>query len=149
MKIEVKNIEKTKLNKEAFLKVVERFLKNKKSLLIIFDGRLDCFGYYTYNSKKKKHIIKISTKRFQFKDKISRTYEIIGTFLHESKHLQQQEQFGSSFFMSKKFAWNEKIKSFDGSDYFSVRECEARVFEEKNVLAATEYYWKMCKHMVK
>lgn len=147
--IEIKNIEKTKLNKKALLKVIERYSKSKKNILISFDGRLESFGIYTYSSKKKRHEIKISTKTFQFKDAESRTYETIGTLLHEMKHLQQQEQLGSLFFMSRKFCWNDKIRSFDGSDYFSLRECEARTFEEKNVFLATEYYWKMCKGVVR
>lgn len=147
--IEIKNIEKTKFNKKALLKTIEKYSNNKKKLLIIFDGRLGIFGYYRYNSKKQRHEIKISTRPHQFKDRTSRTYEMIGTVLHELKHLQQQERVGSVAFMGDKLSRNERIRSAEGADYFSVRECEARTFEEKNVLPAADFYWKCLKKMVK
>lgn len=147
--IEIKNIEKTRLNKKALLKIIKKYSNSKKDILLVFDGRLGIFGYYKYNSKKHRHEIKISTRTHQFKDRMSRVYEMIGTVLHELKHLQQHESVGSVAFMGDKLSRNERIKSMEGADYFSVRECEARTFEEKNVLPATDFYWKCLKKLVR
>lgn len=146
--IEVRNIEKTNLNKVAFLKLLKKFAKSKKDILVSFDGRLCTFGCYSFNIEKRRHEIKISSKIFQFNDPASNVYELIGTLLHEVKHLQQKEDLGTNIFESKKFGCNKRIKDQEASEYYSPCEIEARAFEEKNIDVAVEFYYKTCDTML-
>ena len=147
--IEIRNIDKTPLNKVGLIKLIRRYAKGKKDILLSFDGRISCFGDYNYNSEKKRHEIRVSTKVSQFKqDPAAKIYDLISTILHELKHLQQQEEVGTKTFYSKHFSYNTDIKLEEASDYFSVREAEARTFEEKNLLDAVNFYWKSCKDVV-
>lgn len=146
--IEIKNIEKTKLEIEPLLKTIQKFSNLEKNILIIFDGRLKCHGNYNYLSSQV-HCIKISTTVFQFSDRIGKIYELIGTLLHELKHAIQEESLGTQVFESENFSTNKTIKSSATSDYFSLREVEARIFEESKLLAAVEFYRKNCSGFAK
>lgn len=147
--IEIRNIEKTKLNKEAFISLVEKYSNTEKDILIFFDARISDCGQYVYNSKKKRHEIKISPTKLMFNDAASQTYEFTATLLHELKHLQQQEELGTNTLFSKRLSCNPKIKNQEGSDYFSSREIDARIFEELKLTEATEFYWKKCNRMIR
>ena len=146
--IEIRNINKTRLNRIALIKVIKKFSHIKRNVLISFDGRLKAYGDYFYSAVDKRHEIRVSLKKYHFKNPQGRVVEMIGTILHELEHAQQQEAFGTLVFMSKKFSANKNIKSQSASDYFSVRECSARLYEEKNILRAAEYYWKTCSGAV-
>lgn len=146
--ITIQKIERTNLNEEALVKVIKKFSKPKKDLRLTFDARISDFGSYTYNSKKKRHEIKISSKVFQFGALSSRPYELIGTILHELKHLQQQEDLGTNTFFSEKYTFNKCIKNEAASAYYSIGEIEARLFEEKNLLAAVDFYCKNLENVL-
>lgn len=146
--IEIRNIEKTKFHKEALLKVIKKFSKSEKDIVLSFDNRVTSLGYYIYNQKKRRHDIKICSKNLHFEDDMANVYELIGTILHELKHLQQQEDLGTPAFGSFKFSCNKRIKDPAASDFYSDREIEARVFEESNLKEAVEYYCKNCEDVL-
>lgn len=147
--IVIRNIQRTNLREYSLAKLVKKFSKSEKDISITFDARISDFGSYIYNGEKQRHEIKISSKTFQFNDPSSKTYELIGTILHELKHVQQQEDLGTRSFFSEKFALNKCIKNEAAATYYSLCEVEARLFEEKNVLSAVEYYWKCSSDVVK
>ena len=124
------------------MKLVKKFSKSEKDIVLIFDNRIASAGVYEYNCKKKRHEIRVSSKDLEFDDPQAKVYELISTILHELKHLQQQENLGANTFESEKFAMNKCIKNPEAAAYFSDREIEARIFEEKNVLSAVEFYCK-------
>lgn len=143
--VEIKNINKTPLKQKALIKLIRKFSKTKKSIFLRFDGRIGSYGLYEYNSKKQRHDITVSTKKFQFKNKKAKIYELIGTILHEIRHAEQQEKFGSKYLSSKGFGYNLDFEvAFEAADYFSKREIEARTFENEFLLSAVKFYWKNC-----
>lgn len=143
--IKIRNINKTPLKQKSLIKLIEKFSKIKKDIFLCFDGRIGSYGLYEYNSKKQRHDITISSKKFQFNNKKAKIYELIGTILHEIKHAQQQEKVGSKKFVARGFGYNMDFEiSIEPADYFSVREIEARTFENEFLLPAVKFYWKNC-----
>lgn len=148
MKIEIRNIKKTKLNQSSLVKVIEKYSNLHKKVRLIFTSRLNYCGRYTYISKQKTHQIELSVVAYQFADQVARIYEIIGSLLHELRHAEQQEKLGGAKMMSKQFHGNSRIKASGASDFFSICESEARIAEETNLMSAVDYYWKNCDNVV-
>lgn len=148
MNIDIRDIKKAKLNKQALIKVIKRFYKLRKNVRLVFKRSLSCCGLYTYLSKQKTHRVEVSTTSYKFSDRNARIYEMIGTILHELKHAEQQERLGIAKMMGSKFHGNHRIKSYWASDFFSICENEARIAEETNLMSAVDYYWKNCDNVV-
>ena len=140
--ITIQKIERTNLSEAALVKLIKKFSNPKKDLRLTFDARISDHGSYTYNIKKKRHEIKVSSRVFQFRSRSSKPYELIGTIIHELKHVQQQEDLGTNTFFSEKHFLNKCIKNEAAAAYYSTAEIEARIFEEKNLLAAVDFYCK-------
>lgn len=153
MRIIVYNLPKD-LEVCAFRRVIFRFCKTKKYIKICFDHRMTQ-TYGTYKeiiSEKNRHIgheIKLSLPLCgSGKRKMIKIYQYISTLLHELRHLYQREKFGSKKFSSKEFDCNKNMAYDDFySLVFSESETDARMYENKYVLPAVEYYNNVCKNV--
>jgi len=150
MKVDVKYIERTPLDKEAYVRLVRHYVDSKRDILIVFDGRyVDC-GAYRLNLTKDRHEIRIGIKSSQYvstacRKKVSHEaaiYNYICTTLHEIKHLIQSEHSGSVF-IKDDFGINPEIKEPVLAIEYSKCELEAREFECRNLLQAVEFYDKV------
>lgn len=143
--IHVKYIERTPLNKEAYIKLVKKYAKTQLDIHICFDKRLTVsYGLYDFDSKRQRHRIQISLSQLKFHDVEGTIYSMICATLHELCHANQKEELGRSF-GKKQYNCAEDIKSNNLSEFFSELEIDARTFENKNVLEAVEYYNSCCK----
>jgi hypothetical protein len=146
MEIKVNHIDRTCLNKEAFLKLIKKYTKNLKyDVLISFDLRIKDYGSYIFDTAHARHLIRISPIECSFaKDKVkleeaAEKYNLISTFLHEKHHAFQYETMGYQFW-SKKYSCTVEIESPSATEYFSECEVSAREFENKHVIKAVKYY---------
>ena len=82
------------------------------------------------------------------KKKMLKIYQYISTLLHELRHLYQREKFGPKKFSSKEFDCNKNMtfEDFD-SLVFSESETDARMYENKHILPAVEFYNNVCKNV--
>jgi hypothetical protein len=154
--ITIKHIDSTCLQKESYIKLVKKYGKLKRDVLIIFDCRISNFGMYDYDSIKRQHVIKISpfknkyyligTDGFKIKnpDEVSEKYNLIATTLHELYHAKQKEKLGPKFF-NVKFNFVKEIYNDDVAEFWSQSEREARICENKLIVKAVEFYNKKCK----
>jgi hypothetical protein len=146
MAIEILGIEKSCLEYDRYFKLIKKYTASlKQDVSISFDLRLkSIYGNHCFDYETKKHIIKISpimcSKDGDARiDEEAQKYNYIAVTIHEIKHAMQQEKLGS-LYESKKFSTNKKIKHSSMSEYYSILEIEARIFEEQNVNSAVEYY---------
>jgi hypothetical protein len=146
MKVTIKNSDRTSLNKGILLKLIKKYCQSvKQDIVVSFDHRIKTFGYYVYDTKKKKHIIKISVHGCTYSDrgtkldKEAEKYATISTLLHELKHAIQKEECGKSFW-NKDYSSALDVINPEAADFYSVCEIEARIYENKNILQAVEFY---------
>jgi len=143
MDIEVRYIERTCLKEKPYIQLIKKYigLRTDKDIKIIFDLRLKKnYGTYYYDFDKRKHIISIMPYVRHKTTQTHEMYALIGTTMHELKHLIQREELGYKKFMSSKFNRNEQIVGSDGSSWFSECEIQARIYENSKVISAVEYY---------
>lgn len=139
MKVQVRYTERTCLEPLAFLKLARKFCYGLKYKTIIsFDGRIKNYGHYIFDSKRKTHIIRISPNRKEKETSIHK-HIFISTLIHELRHAHQKEKKGVEFW-TKKYICSPEIKLTDFSTFFSLREIDARIFENKNILQAIKIY---------
>lgn len=135
-------IHKTCLDYDPYLRLAKKYTSSlKNDVVISFDLRLKTiYGYHSYNFETKTHKIQIGPKTCGSKnDKEVQIYSYIATTIHELKHAMQQEKLGAAF-ESKKYSKNKDIKDNSMSEFYSVLEIEARIFEEQNLSAAVKFY---------
>lgn len=150
MNFVVRNIERTCLNSEAYVKLLRKFgVGIENDVVISFDLRLKNYGSYRYNSSKKKHIILISPTECKKEEDVKlssmdETYNLISTTLHELKHAMQQEELKAALW-SKKYSCAKHVRNPLMAEFYSVSEVDARVFENKSLLSAVEFYNSCCK----
>jgi hypothetical protein len=146
--VTIRYIERTCLEEEALKKVVERYTKTDKEVLVIFDMRIKDYGDYVYDEKKRRHVIRISPamhlyESFEPKSRMltkeGQKVRLLATLLHECRHIQQKEELGRTFYTIA-YCRNTAIHDTRVSEDYSECEIDARVYENKNVLAAVEYY---------
>lgn len=150
MVVDIRHIDRTCLEEEAFYKLVNKFSSGlTHDIKIIFDLRIKDFGQYTFIDKV--HIIRISpivcgfVKNTTTKlDANAEKYNIISTTIHELYHAQQQEALGNDFW-HKDFSQVAEIKNKGKSSFYSICEIETRIYENKNLLRAVEYYDSCCE----
>lgn len=157
MEIEVRHIDRVNLEVEPFKKVVKKYVRTDKEILIVFDKRITSFGVHQYDSKTKKHIIRISPDKVarpagychncsdSFSDPSAIKYNVISTLVHELGHINQFEELGWQTYLSHKFSCQRDIKNSDWADYYSPAEQDARRYEHKHSLQAVEYYNECAK----
>lgn len=145
MSIVFRHLDRVPLDEVATLKVVKKFGKLKKPVVISFDNRIKLCGLWQYKADKHNsyHLIKISPIENMcnnetgalLSDKVQ-VYELISTILHELRHGQQWEN---------NFSWNgrnHKVKGTFYQEWWSESEIDARTFEHANIAQAIEYYDK-------
>lgn len=151
MTVTLRYLDRTSLQEEAYLKLIKKYgSKIKKDIVITFDNRLVYFGNYNYDKKNNRHIVKISTKKccknsmgFDLEENAAK-YHLISTTIHELYHAQKQEEMGQKKFWGDHYGRCVEIDDPDVADYYSQCEVETRVYENKNVLGAVEYYNDCC-----
>jgi len=145
MEIKIKNIDRTFLDKDSFLRLIRKYSKLTKDLDLSFDARLtSVLGNYRYDDDKKRHIIKLSLINCKYSNKAELSkagekYNFISTLLHELKHAQQKEEMRQNFWKDKNCK-NAEIQEESLSTEYSTVEIQARIHENKNILEAVEYY---------
>jgi len=151
MQIEVRNIDRTGLQLDAYIKTIKRYAKGlTHPIRVIFDNRICDFG--SYNFVKERHEIRISAKKLRLPDEPKElripeeTHRFIKATLHEIQHAQQWNKLRRKFY-SKKFCRAQKKDPRDsyGSDWFSTCEQEARSYECQYAEAAIDLYHYYCK----
>lgn len=145
--IDIRNIQHTSLDFFALKKLLEKYIKSlhlKNNISLVFDKRLTgpTGAYHYYFKRNKSHVIRVWPE-----DKCSgsdaEVYVLISYILHELKHAEQVEKHGyRRYARGKGFAFNPKIKDKTWSAYYSQCEIEARVYENKNLQEAVEFYNK-------
>lgn len=141
MAITILGIEKSCLDYDLYFRMIKKYTSSlENDIRISFDKRLkENFGLYHFDYELKKHIIQIGIRHYN-NDLEAQKYHYVATTLHEIKHALQQEKLGYSF-ESKKYSTNKKIKKDQSiSEFYSIIEVEARIFEEQNLNAAIKYY---------
>ena len=156
MSVVVKRIERTNLMRKPYKKMVEKYTKNLKyNLKISFDKRLVCMGQYIFDDNKKLHIIKISPLKNKFhmrNDSLIRLgpaaqkYNIISTTMHELKHASQREELGTEYY-SNVFNSVAGVSNPEISEWYSILEIEARIFEYENLYEAIHCYDSCCENI--
>jgi hypothetical protein len=144
--ITVRHINKTPLQKDAYIKTIEKFANLRYDMIISFDRRISDFGLYHWDSKKNIHKIQINPDKCKSKGKDTEAekYELIGTTLHELCHANQLEYLGSKIFHSDQFSKTHKISNEDVSEWYSEAEIKARIFEDQNIIQAVLFYDSCC-----
>ena len=145
MEIIVKNLSRTCLQEKPFLRLIKKYSSNlKNSIHFSFDLRLkDLYGNYYFG--KRTHIIKISIPKCCFTEKKTKLdanaqkYQLISTIIHELYHAQQKEELGPKFY-SDWFSCAPGVRDPDVRSSYSRCELAARIFEDKNILKAIQYY---------
>lgn len=143
MNIRIRHLDRTCLDELAYRKLIERYsLQLQYDILIVFDMRIkNYYGDYEFNSDKKIHNIAISLNRCKYEDEVrvdegGEKYNLISTTIHELYHAKQYEKLGSKLFCKP----CKDIKNKELASLYSDCEIEARVFENKNLLEAVQYY---------
>ena len=145
MKIEVRHIDNTCLKEVGFIKVVKKYGRIKKDVLIVFDKRIKYLGLHGFDAKSKKHIIRLSPilskidERGNIISNSAEKYNLLSTILHELRHCQQLEELRSKYW-DENYGANERIKEKDISVEFSEAESDARMYENKYILEAVKLY---------
>jgi len=152
--IEVRHIERTGLDENAFVKVVKKYAKSlNHNILIVFDLRIKDYGVHYWDGVKKLHIIRISpTKcKFDYSDgneirigPVAEKYKIISAIIHELRHAQQKEELGYKFY-SEHYGNVKEITNPSVSEWYSKCERDARIYEDTHTTRAVEYYNFCCK----
>lgn len=159
---EVRYLDRMNMEEDAFLSLVEKYSRNlklKHKILIVFDLRLKDFGSYWWGAGSRTHIIRISPTRCKHRREenyedgwielvrvgpASEKFQVISTTIHELYHAHQKEEKGSSF-NNVSFDGVKEITNPELSSWYSECEIEARIYENKNIKAAVEYYDDCCK----
>ena len=146
----IENINDTCFNKTAFEKLVKKYIPSCNNVHITFDKNMKDYGSYVYYNGK--HSINISSvihihpngnRSGKVLQKKIQIMEMISTFLHESRHMQQRKRLRNRFF-SDEYCKSAFIKNDDYyKRHFSKREADARAYEEKNVLVASNFYFSL------
>lgn len=145
MKLELRYIDRTKLDTKAYGKLVRKYAKLKHKIIIIFDKKIKTYyGQYSFDSEKKMHTIRISLKKNKSTDPVAEKYQLISTTLHELAHAKQKEELGVSYW-SRSQNYNDDIANKGMSELYSSLEVQAREYENKNILDAVAYYDKFVK----
>ena len=160
--LELRYLDRMNIEEDAYFSFLEKYirtLKLKHKILIVFDLRLKDFGSYWWNGDIRTHIIRISPKRCQHRREenyedgwvelvrvgpASEKFQVISTTIHELFHAHQKESKGSSF-DNVSFDGVKEITNPDISSWYSECEIEARIYENKNIKAAVEYYDSYCE----
>lgn len=140
--IEVRHCERTCLNAQAYIKLIETYANLKNKIIICFDKRIKAFGQYAFDANKKAHIIRISPKENKKNtnfDENAQKFQLISTTLHELRHAMQKEDLGVTFW-SKSYNYSKQISNPNFSEFYSQCEVDARIYESTNVLDAVDVY---------
>jgi hypothetical protein len=149
--IEVRYIERTSLEKEPLKKTIQKFAKVlKQDILVVFDLRIKGFGSHTWDGEDRRHIIRVSPIRCKFHQDESKgeevrlgpaaeKYRLVSTILHEIRHAQQKEKLGYKFY-HEHYETVEEITNPHVSTWFSECERDARIYEDKNIEDAIDFY---------
>ena len=144
--IELRKIERTPLDEEAFLTVLRRHWRGKKSRLSIeFKRDGDWLGYYVWNAEKRFHSIRIAINKhrvekkciswdasarsvsyaLQSMNKKEQRIKLLYTALHEIRHAQQRHRHGSRWKESDLLGRNAEFNYF-----FDEWELDARAYDD-------------------
>ena len=133
---------------------MRKYIRSCNNVHIIFDKKMKDYGSYVYDLGK--HTINISSvvhkhpngsRSGKLLQKKIQTMEMISTFLHELRHMQQRKRLRNKFFLDG-YCKSAFIKTDDYyRAHFSKRETDARVYEEKNVLRAANFYFSLIEKM--
>jgi HSP90 family molecular chaperone len=153
MELTLRHTETTILEEKALIEVVKKYSKLKKDIYISFTTHIQDYGYYYWDKKNKRHTIFINPdlcKRDYFKrskaeyDKDIQTHLLIGTIIHELRHAQQKEKLKYKYDNDQKYVCTVFIEDFSYSEYFSQREADARVYENRHINNAMQLYHSCC-----
>jgi tRNA A37 threonylcarbamoyladenosine modification protein TsaB len=127
-RIVVRHIERVPLKENALKKLIKRYARTKNKILVVFDKRFkNVYGQYFWDSRKKVHNIQIAVKKF---DSVETTIkELIGTIMHEIRHLNQKVHWGRKFYIAR---------------YDSECEADAMNYEQRYSDNAIRFYKKNC-----
>lgn len=116
--------------------------KLDNSVSVIFDNRIKVYAVY-YGCSNKTHLIRVSPNNNTILGDLNASLHVyLGTIIHELKHAIQSEQLGERAYNALNFRSAVTIKNSKYSDFYSVCEVEARLYELKHVLKAVKVYNK-------
>lgn len=156
-KVEVRYIDRTCLERDAYIKTVQKYANDLKyDVSIVFDKRLVNYGTHMFIPRKKIHIIRLSPKKNKTAKKshltvetvrigcVGEKFNLIASTIHELKHAQQSEKLGEKFW-DENWGYVSEIKNPEISEWYSECEIEARIYENKNIRSAVKLYDSYCK----
>jgi len=155
MPIEIRYIERTCLQKDAFMKMIKKYHKLNHNIRVVFDLRINSYGSHWWDGNKKIHIIRINPLYCKFHHDennpkgvrlgpVAEKYRIIGTTLHELRHAQQKEELGYKFYQEK----YESVKAITNpyvATWYSECERDARIYEDEHIEDAVTVYDSACE----
>ena len=146
MDFELRHLYRTCLQEEAYRKLLKKYSTNfTYDTVIVFDLRIKDYGQYIFDQENRVHLIRVSPAKCGFTeegiklDESAEKYNLIATTIHELFHARQKEELGSKFW-NKSYSCASQITNQDFAAFYSECELEARVYENKNLAQAVQYY---------
>lgn len=146
MEFQLRHLYRTCLQEEAYIKLLKKYsTKLTHDIVVVFDLRIKDYGQYNFDYKNRVHLIRISPIKCGFTEEGTKLeegaekYNLIATTIHELYHAWQKEDLGVKFW-NKSYSCASQITNQDFAAFYSECELDARVYENKNLAQAVQYY---------